>query len=95
MTTRYQKVSADEFARRHGWPTSAVISRIRRGIYDGVREGQTWYVLRSVPPDEDSSVVADAERYQPGSELVFPERQLPWKTVTGPFAWVTGLREQA
>ena len=50
MSVPQEKVPADEFARHYGWPTSAVVNRIRTGIYDGVCEDGKWYVVgRSLP----------------------------------------------
>ena len=55
------KVPASEFAHRYGWPESAVVSRIRAGIYDGFEEHGTWYVLRplSVLPEPQKEAQPD------------------------------------
>ena len=79
MSVTFEKVSADEFARRHGWRRSAVIQRIEAGIYDGVKENGTWYVLRDVPED-----VPTCE-----PEVVVHEPPtLPWPTASFPISWV-------
>ena len=80
MSTTFQKVSADEFAQRHGWRMSAVVHRIRAGIYDGVKEGGTWYVLRDAPPDYERAPAG--HDYTPP-----PPRDLPWPTVPFPILW--------
>ena len=87
MSTTFQKIPADEFARRHGWRKSAVVHRIRAGIYDGVKEGGTWYVLRDAPPGHRGEVVA--QKTEPGFEFTPPE--LPWATVPGPILWAPRL----
>lgn len=80
MSTPPQKIPADEFAQRHGWRTSAVVHRIRAGIYDGVKEGGTWYVLRDAP--------RSMERTPAGHEYAPPPpRALPWSTVAFPILW--------
>lgn len=81
-----ERVSADEFARRHGLPESAVVHRIRAGIYDGVYEDETWYVLPNASP---ASVRTPAGfGYTPP-----PPRGLPWATVPFPIRWTrTALR---
>ena len=75
-----EKIPADEYARRHDWPTSAVVHRIKAGIYDGVEESGTWYVLRDSPSAEGPVPLPSQSK---------PERRLPWETVPGPFAWTT------
>ena len=80
MSTTFQKIPADEFAQRHGWRTSAVVHRIRAGIYDGVREDGTWYVLRDAPPDLERAPAG--HNYTPP-----PPRDLPWPTVQFPILW--------
>lgn len=61
---------------------SAVVHRIRAGIYDGICEDGQWYVLRGATPD--------AARTPPGWDTPqLPRARLPWRTVPGPFRWVT------
>jgi hypothetical protein len=40
------KIPAADFAAEHGMPETAVVHRIKAGIYDGIEEDGTWYVLR-------------------------------------------------
>ena len=76
----FQKIPADEFASRHGWPTSAVVHRIRAGIYEGVKEDGTWFVLRDAPPE--------VGRTRAGLGYTPPPRPvLPWTTVPYPILW--------
>ena len=91
VSKKFEKIPADEFARRHGWRKSAVIHRIRAGICDGIRENGTWYVLRGVPPESEGGVVS--EKATPGYEYVeYAPPDLPWPTVPGPFVWVSRVR---
>ena len=77
VSPTFDKVSADEFARRHGWRKSAVVQRIKAGIYDGVKEHGTWYVLRDAPKE--------VRRFEPDFEHDPPS--LPWPTVLFPLSW--------
>ena len=40
------RIPAAEFAARHGFRESAVVSRIQKGIYDGVEVDGEWHVIR-------------------------------------------------
>ena len=79
VSESFEKVPAEEYARRHGWRKSAVVHRIRAGLYDGVKEGGTWYVFQNAPPR--------MERAEPGFDYVPPT--LPWPTVPFPLGWVS------
>ena len=83
MSTNEERIPADEYARCYGWRTSAVIHRIRAGIYTGFREGKTWYVVPKVA-ESDTEVVQDGEH-----ERSHSRSSLPWRTVSGPFHWVS------
>lgn len=77
VSSAFDKISADEFARRHGWRKSAVVQRIKAGIYDSVKEHGTWYVLRDAP--------REAERFEP--EFNHEAPSLPWPTIPFPLGW--------
>ena len=47
-----ERVPIEAFAAERGIPASAVLSRIKSGIYSGVEEGGTWYVLRQKRAEE-------------------------------------------
>jgi hypothetical protein len=87
VSTSEERIPADQFARRYGWRTSAVIHRIRAGIYDGFRDGDTWYVVDKAAYDDLDSDVARKKAYKSDSTTSYPE--LPWKTVPGPLGWVS------
>lgn len=41
-----EKIAAAEFAAARGIPESAVVHRIKSGIYDGAEENGVWFVIR-------------------------------------------------
>ena len=84
METNKRKIPAEKFAARYGWRVSAVISRIRAGIYDGVEENGRWYVLRPAKTDP-VNITSEPQKksYQlaqsPSSTLQFRPFRNPFK----------------
>ncbi|GAB5518143.1 MAG: hypothetical protein RhofKO_03940 [Rhodothermales bacterium] len=100
MNRTVEKIPASQYAARYGWQEDAVIHRIRSGIYDGVEEDGTWYILLNYSTDIEPPSRHDAQshrllplRYKPGSEYTSPV--LPWRTIDGPLKWPARLRKIA
>jgi len=80
-----ERIDAADFARQRGLKESAVIHRIRTGIYPGAHENGVWYVFRG-PARFRATEVSTLPPERPPVQA--PETGLPWATVEGPFPWV-------
>lgn len=84
----FRVVRADDYAREHGWIESAVIHRIRAGIYEGHEEDGTWYVYRG--HDGRAAEVADREStgFDPSTLPLRPPPRPGWAREEFPLRWV-------
>lgn len=85
MSEETERIAAADFARQRGLKESAVVHRIRAGIYPGTHEDGVWYVFRG-PARAGAAVVSTLPPERPPVQI--PEPELPWTTVEGPFPWV-------
>ena len=60
MAETVERIPAAEFAASRGVPESAVVHRIKAGIYEGAEEGGVWYVVRPAKAAPAAKVVESA-----------------------------------
>lgn len=87
MSEETKRISAADFARQRGLKESAVVHRIRKGVYSGTYEDGAWYVLRG-PAQAGAAEVSALPPERPPVQAPKAKAKLPWATVEGPFPWV-------
>lgn len=76
------RIPVSEFAAQHGFRESAVISRIRKGIYDGTEADGEWFVIRrsdwDSEPGRGPGHGSGSHAGTPESPKRIPRRPLRW-----------------